>query len=155
MQPRVRSFLKRRPGLVLALLSAVVFAAAGTGACSATRLAPAVPPGSQVDIFTQVPRAQSDILWIVDDSESMSREQDQLADSFPKFFAHLQDSGVDYRIAVTTADVIDNLGNLVGDPSVIVGNSLVYFDSSHLTLEYSRLLAPVIAALADRTLAHG
>ena len=123
MQPRVRSFLKRRPGLVLALLSAVVFAAAGTGACSATRLAPAVPPGSQVDIFTQVPRAQSDILWIVDDSESMSREQDQLADSFPKFFAHLQDSGVDYRIAVTTADVIDNLGNLVGDPSVIVGNS--------------------------------
>jgi peptidoglycan/LPS O-acetylase OafA/YrhL len=38
---------------------------------------------------------------------------------------------------------------------VIVGNSLVYFDMSHLTLEYSRLLAPVIAAVADRTLAHG
>jgi hypothetical protein len=38
---------------------------------------------------------------------------------------------------------------------VIVGNSLVYFDISHLTLEYSRLLAPVIGTLADRTLAHG
>jgi SGNH domain (fused to AT3 domains) len=38
---------------------------------------------------------------------------------------------------------------------VIVGNTLVYLDWSHLTLEYSRLLAPVIGALADRALAHG
>jgi peptidoglycan/LPS O-acetylase OafA/YrhL len=37
---------------------------------------------------------------------------------------------------------------------VIVGNTLVYLDNSHLTLEYSRLLAPVIGALADRALAH-
>jgi len=36
---------------------------------------------------------------------------------------------------------------------VIVGNTLVYFDQSHLTFEYSRLLAPVIGALADRALA--
>ena len=38
---------------------------------------------------------------------------------------------------------------------VIVGNTLVYFDWEHLTLEYSRLLAPVIGALADRALAPG
>jgi hypothetical protein len=38
---------------------------------------------------------------------------------------------------------------------VIVGNTLVYFDWEHLTLEYSRLLAPVIGALADRALASG
>ncbi|MCV7377225.1 acyltransferase [Mycobacterium alsense] len=37
---------------------------------------------------------------------------------------------------------------------VIVGNTLVYLDSNHLTLEYSRQLAPVIGALADRALAH-
>ncbi|OMC50996.1 acyltransferase [Mycobacterium sp. IS-2888] len=36
---------------------------------------------------------------------------------------------------------------------VIVGNTLVYFDSSHLTFEYSTALEPVIAALADRALA--
>ncbi len=36
---------------------------------------------------------------------------------------------------------------------VIVGNTLVYFDEHHLTVEYSRLLAPVIGALADRALA--
>jgi SGNH domain (fused to AT3 domains) len=37
---------------------------------------------------------------------------------------------------------------------VIVGNTLVYLDKGHLTIEYSRLLAPVIGALADRVLAH-
>jgi hypothetical protein len=36
---------------------------------------------------------------------------------------------------------------------VIVGNTLVYFDWNHLTLEYSRALAPAIGALADRTMA--
>jgi peptidoglycan/LPS O-acetylase OafA/YrhL len=38
---------------------------------------------------------------------------------------------------------------------VIVGNTLVYVDESHLTLEYSRLLAPVMGALTDRALADG
>jgi hypothetical protein len=38
---------------------------------------------------------------------------------------------------------------------VIVGNTLVYVDENHLTFEYSRLLAPVIGALADRALVPG
>ena len=38
---------------------------------------------------------------------------------------------------------------------VIVGNTLVYFDRGHMTLEYPRVLAPAIGALADRALAHG
>ncbi|MGO9731952.1 SGNH hydrolase domain-containing protein, partial [Mycobacterium sp.] len=38
---------------------------------------------------------------------------------------------------------------------VIVGNTQVYLDDSHLTPEYSQTLAPVIGALADRALAHG
>jgi peptidoglycan/LPS O-acetylase OafA/YrhL len=37
---------------------------------------------------------------------------------------------------------------------VVVGNTLVYVDSSHLTFEYSRLLAPAMGALADRAVAH-
>jgi peptidoglycan/LPS O-acetylase OafA/YrhL len=37
---------------------------------------------------------------------------------------------------------------------VTVGNTLVYVDESHLTFEYSRLLAPAIGALADRAVAH-
>ncbi|WP_435405783.1 acyltransferase family protein [Mycolicibacterium parafortuitum] len=38
---------------------------------------------------------------------------------------------------------------------VIVGNTLVYLDVSHLTLQYSRVLTPTIAAVADRGLAGG
>jgi peptidoglycan/LPS O-acetylase OafA/YrhL len=38
---------------------------------------------------------------------------------------------------------------------VIVGNTLVYRDWRHITLEYSRLLAPAIGALSDRALADG
>ncbi len=35
---------------------------------------------------------------------------------------------------------------------VIIGNTLVYVDAGHLTLEYSALLAPALAALSDRAL---
>ena len=38
---------------------------------------------------------------------------------------------------------------------VIVGNSLVYFDRKHTTLEYAELLAPVLGFLADRALLPG
>ncbi len=37
---------------------------------------------------------------------------------------------------------------------VIIGNTLVYFDSNHLAPQYSRVLAPVLVALANRALAH-
>jgi peptidoglycan/LPS O-acetylase OafA/YrhL len=36
----------------------------------------------------------------------------------------------------------------------IVGNTLVYSDQNHLTLQYARVLAPVMGALSDRALAH-
>ncbi|MDO3635720.1 acyltransferase family protein [Mycolicibacterium arseniciresistens] len=36
---------------------------------------------------------------------------------------------------------------------VIVGNTLVYFDATHVTAEYAGSLAPVMGALADRALA--
>lgn len=38
---------------------------------------------------------------------------------------------------------------------VIVGNNLVYLDEYHVTVEYARLLGPVIGALADRALVDG
>ena len=38
---------------------------------------------------------------------------------------------------------------------VIVGNTPVYVDINHLRREYAGLVAPVIGALADRTVASG
>jgi hypothetical protein len=37
----------------------------------------------------------------------------------------------------------------------IIGNTMVYFDRGHVTMEYARLLAPVLGALADRALVGG
>ncbi len=38
---------------------------------------------------------------------------------------------------------------------VIIGNTMAFFDSRHLTREYAELLAPAMGALADRALAQG
>jgi hypothetical protein len=37
---------------------------------------------------------------------------------------------------------------------VIVGNTLVYRDDNHVTIEYAGVLGPVIGELADSALAH-
>jgi hypothetical protein len=37
---------------------------------------------------------------------------------------------------------------------VVIGNTLVYVDWSHLTSEYSLQIAPAIATLADRAMAY-
>lgn len=45
-----------------------------------------------------------DILWVVDNSGSMSSSQAQLAQSFPAFINRMQALNFDYRMAVTTTD---------------------------------------------------
>lgn len=46
-----------------------------------------------------------DILFVVDDSGSMAQEQANLGMNFPGFIDVIQDSGLDYRVAVTTTGV--------------------------------------------------
>jgi peptidoglycan/LPS O-acetylase OafA/YrhL len=78
----------------------------------------------------------------------------------PRRSTAVDDPGIAAETAATKAgggqyaDVIELLCTADRCP-VIVGNTLVYLDRDHLTFEYSRLLAPVIGALADRTLARG
>ncbi|MFI5293357.1 MAG: hypothetical protein ACHQ02_10870, partial [Candidatus Limnocylindrales bacterium] len=43
-----------------------------------------------------------DFLFVVDNSGSMGEEQTNLATNFPAFIALIEDSGLDYRVAVTT-----------------------------------------------------
>lgn len=38
---------------------------------------------------------------------------------------------------------------------VIIGNTLVYFDRNHVSLEYARTLAPAMGALTDLAMSHG
>jgi len=84
---------------------------------------------------------------------------DDAAACSPPRSAAVNQAGIAAESAVTAAaggqyaDLTDLFCTADRCP-VIVGNTLVYIDWSHLTLQYSQLLAPAIGALADRALAH-
>jgi hypothetical protein len=85
---------------------------------------------------------------------------DDVAACTPSRSTAVNQSGIAAESAATTsgggqyADVTGLLCTTDRCP-VIVGNTLVYLDENHLTLEYSRVLGPVVGTLADRELAHG
>ena len=56
----------------------------------------------QTDIFNQASEPTVDVLFVVDDSGSMSDDQAQLADNFPQFFTASNVNDANYHIAVTT-----------------------------------------------------
>lgn len=62
------------------------------------------PQLEQQDVFDQKQAAQVDILWVVDNSESMLAEQAKVAERFNQFFNQLITSQVDYHIGVVTTD---------------------------------------------------
>lgn len=53
-------------------------------------------------------KASADILFVVDNSASMSEEQQNLADNFMAFIGVLAESRADWRMGVTTTDASDN-----------------------------------------------
>lgn len=57
------------------------------------------------DTFQQLPTPQADVLFVVDDSGSMSEEQRNLGSNLTAFLSFAQQQGIDYHIAVTTTDV--------------------------------------------------
>ncbi len=62
------------------------------------------PDGIQVDDFDQLGEPQVDIVWIIDDSGSMSEEQASLAANFLSFIRFADAQGLDYHMAITTTD---------------------------------------------------
>lgn len=65
-------------------------------------------PDDIVDVFEQKAAAQVDILWVVDNSESMESEQAKIAGRFSEFFRQLIVSQVDYHVGVITTDPDDD-----------------------------------------------
>jgi peptidoglycan/LPS O-acetylase OafA/YrhL len=110
--------------------------------------------GTQVLVLGPVPGPQSSV------PVCLSGHLDDATACAPSRSTAVNEPGIAAESAATKAgggqyaDLTDLFCTTDRCP-VIVGNTLVYFDWEHLTLEYSRLLAPVIGALADRTLAHG
>lgn len=71
---------------------------------------------SQEDIFFQEPTDQVDILWVIDNSLSMTDEQNEVGDKFQSFITSLEDSKLDFHVGVVTTDT-DNTaqnGRLMG-----------------------------------------
>jgi peptidoglycan/LPS O-acetylase OafA/YrhL len=90
----------------------------------------------------------------------LSGHLDDVATCTPTRTLAVNAPGIAAELAATTAGgghYVD-LTDLFCTPDhcpVIVGNTLVYLDENHLTIEYARLLSPVIATLVDRALAVG
>jgi hypothetical protein len=86
---------------------------------------PLLPPilrgPRQTDTFTQE-RAVVDVLWIVDNSGSLTNERDRLAAQFDRFLDVLVAADVDYHVGVTSTDlnsINGDFGRLRGDPRYI------------------------------------
>lgn len=72
------------------------------------------------ETFVQEPRAQVDVLWVIDDTSSMADEQDALAGAFGAFAAALGELGLAWQIGVVTTDVSGaEAGRLRGDPWIL------------------------------------
>jgi hypothetical protein len=79
-------------------------------------------PPHWTDLFYQAPDDQVDILFVVDDSGSMTEEQQALSRGFGTFLAELEASETAYRIAlVSTSQDSADLGRtaFIGDPPVL------------------------------------
>jgi len=88
------------------LFVALLFATACNGCeCDPDGLNTVPPQDEQTDEFCQRPASKVDILWVIDNSGSMTAEQSKLADRFSAFFKQLQVSLVDYHIGVVTTSM--------------------------------------------------
>ncbi len=72
-----------------------------------------------VDRIVQTTVPAVDVLWVIDNSCSMSEEQTALATNFPRFMNFFADSGLDYHVGVVSTDMSDfnQRGKLLRDPS--------------------------------------
>ena len=110
--------------------------------------------GAQVLVLGPVPDPQSTV------PICLSGNLDDVTACSPPRSTAVNQSGIDAEATATKAgggnyaDLTDLFCTTDRCP-VIVGNTLVYLDQNHLTIEYAQLLAPAIGALADRALTHG
>lgn len=83
---------------------------------------------SQVETFLQEPTNEIDVLWVVDDSQSMADEQAKIAERFDDFITGINDAGVDWHMGVISTD-LDNMENaalLQGEPHFLTKDTPNY-----------------------------
>ena len=85
------------------------------------------------DLFFQEARDEVDILFVVDNSESMEAEQERLARRFDVFIEYMDEveTLMDFHLGVVTTDLSDDnpdRGKLLGTPYVLTRDTLDYVD---------------------------
>ncbi|MFO0748661.1 MAG: choice-of-anchor D domain-containing protein [Myxococcota bacterium] len=87
----------------------------------------------QTDVYTQTTGQSVDVLFVVDDSGSMSEEQQNLAQNFQSFVAGAQTWNNDYHIAVVTTDLEGRTGNFfhgTNNPRFVTRQTVNQFQSN-------------------------
>lgn len=77
------------------------------------------------DIWQQSPTDKVDILWVIDNSNSMQIEQSLLAEGFLSFANELENTNTNFHLGVITTDfeyTDADRGKLVGEPSFITND---------------------------------
>lgn len=93
---------------------------------------------------------QVDILFVVDNSGSMSTEQRRMAASFPNFVQGLDIAGLDYRIGIITTDVMpDNHPDYDGE-TLRNGNLLAFPNGEYFLTPSTRNIETEFAATIKR-----
>lgn len=74
------------------------------------------------DVFLQEPASEVDILWVIDNSNSMAEEQERVAQGFESFIDNVESTNIDFHLGVVSTDMdLDNptRGQLLGDTPVL------------------------------------
>jgi hypothetical protein len=94
----------------------IVAAAIGLAACQSDRN---LFEQVNTDSWAQAPTNLVDILWVIDDSGSMTEEQNTLVNGFASFASEIESSGTEFHLGVITTsfDYADpDRASLLGDP---------------------------------------
>ncbi|MBS2027126.1 MAG: choice-of-anchor D domain-containing protein [Deltaproteobacteria bacterium] len=76
---------------------------------------------THTDTFSESSQAKVDVLFIVDNSGSMTDKQDKLAANFQQFLSSALANNVDFRIVVTTTGILPATGGWVQCPGGLSG----------------------------------
>ncbi len=83
---------------------------------------------SSIDSFWQEPTNEVDILWVVDNSQSMADEQAKIAVRFNEFLTSVNEADIDWHVGVisTDLDTLDQAALLRGEPAVLTVDTPQY-----------------------------
>ncbi len=73
----------------------------------------------QTDVFIQLTGQDVDVLFVVDNSGSMSDEQNNIANNIDSMVAAAQAWNTNYQLAVTTTDIGNDSGRFLGSPRFV------------------------------------